>query len=170
MAKRVQNSLASKSADWHELFANVLPTSADGVIVVLGNACNQTYTFQINGEQVLFLGEGDLHDVHFHRHEEEANLVDLLLTRPTSSKLKSDAPLNQDYCGYKIRVYPSRQMYDEYILRCDLYSSGGSVLSLLSWFYNVRLPGNDARKDAAVQSAGAIQHGRVYNTKHRRRR
>jgi class 3 adenylate cyclase len=100
---------------WHELFANVLPTSADGVIVVLENTYNQTYTFQIDGEQVIFMGEGDLHDVHFHRHEEEANLVDLLATRPASSNLKSDAPLNQDYCGYTIRVYPSKQMYDEYM-------------------------------------------------------
>jgi hypothetical protein len=48
---------------WHELFANVLPASADGIIVVLENICKQAYTFQINGEQVRFLGEGDLDDV-----------------------------------------------------------------------------------------------------------
>jgi class 3 adenylate cyclase len=100
---------------WHELFANVLPTSADGIIVVLENTCKQAYTFQIKGEQVLFLGEGDFHDVKFNLLEEESNLVDLLATRPASSNFRSDAPLNQDYCGYKLRVYPSKQMYDEYM-------------------------------------------------------
>jgi class 3 adenylate cyclase len=100
---------------WHELFANVLPTSADGIIAVLENTCNQIYTFQINSEKVLFLGKGDLHDVQFNRLEEESNLADHFATHLASSKFRSDAPLNEDYCGYKLRVYPSKQMYDDYI-------------------------------------------------------
>lgn len=98
---------------WRELFVDVLPTTAEGIVVVLENTCNQTYTFQIDGDQVIFVGEGDLHDAQFNRLEEEATLLDLLASRPT--KLEPDARLNAGYCEYKLRVFPSKQMHDEYM-------------------------------------------------------
>lgn len=150
---------------WHELFANVLPTSADGIVVVLENTCNQTYTFQINDEQVLFLGDGDLHDVRFNLLEEEANLVDLLATRPSSSKLQSDAPLNQDYCGYKLRVYPSKQMHDEYMTNDATIFTAVMALVLISAIMG-RLPsgttpakGHDTRRSVHHGSISAIPKG-----------
>ena len=47
---------------WDFSLRNLLPDSVEGVVAVLSNNCNQTYTFEISGIDAFFLGEGDLHE------------------------------------------------------------------------------------------------------------
>jgi hypothetical protein len=47
---------------WRDLINNILPPDSDGIVVVIENACNQTFTYEINGPEVHYLGPGDLHD------------------------------------------------------------------------------------------------------------
>jgi hypothetical protein len=46
---------------WNDYFMNVLPEGAGGILVVVKGR-SQTFTFHIDGPDVSFLGEGDLHD------------------------------------------------------------------------------------------------------------
>jgi hypothetical protein len=52
----------SISIFWRDLINNILPHDSDGIVVVFENACNQTFTYEINGPEVHYLGPGDLHD------------------------------------------------------------------------------------------------------------
>jgi hypothetical protein len=52
----------SISIFWRHLITNILPPDSDGIVVVFENACNQTFTYEINGPEAHYLGPGDLHD------------------------------------------------------------------------------------------------------------
>jgi hypothetical protein len=47
---------------WANYFTDLLPDNIKGVKAVLDNGCDSPMTFLLNGAEVLFLGEGDLHD------------------------------------------------------------------------------------------------------------
>jgi class 3 adenylate cyclase len=81
--------------------------------VVLENACGQVYTYKVLGEEVIYLGKGDLHDTDF---EDMVATTDLLqfLGIENSVKRYHGVPLN-DFCHYTLRVYPSKQMEQEYL-------------------------------------------------------
>jgi hypothetical protein len=55
-------ALVATGFAWDFSLRNLLPTSVEGVIAVISNNCNQTYTFEISGIDAFFLGEGDLHE------------------------------------------------------------------------------------------------------------
>jgi hypothetical protein len=50
---------------WRDLINNILPPGENGIIVVFENECNPSFTFEINGPQVVYLGRGDLHDSNY---------------------------------------------------------------------------------------------------------
>jgi hypothetical protein len=50
---------------WRDLMGYILPKGSNGVVVVFGNACNQSFTFQINGPSAVYLGPSDLHDSEY---------------------------------------------------------------------------------------------------------
>ena len=47
---------------WRNYFLDLLPEGIDGVFLVVSNTCNQTFTYEINGPEVTYLGPSDLHD------------------------------------------------------------------------------------------------------------
>ncbi len=47
---------------WRDLIKEILPTDSDGIIVVFENACGQTFTYQINGPETVYLGRGDFNN------------------------------------------------------------------------------------------------------------
>jgi hypothetical protein len=53
------------SVYWRDLLANILPPGDNGVVVVFENECNPTFTFDVHGPIVTYLGQGDLHDSSF---------------------------------------------------------------------------------------------------------
>jgi hypothetical protein len=50
------------AVNWADYFAGLLPDNIKGLMVVLDNGCDSPISFLLNGAEVLFLGEGDLHD------------------------------------------------------------------------------------------------------------
>ena len=50
---------------WHYLIRNILPEGSSGIHVVIGNDCNQSFTYEIDGPRVIFLGNGDRHEVEY---------------------------------------------------------------------------------------------------------
>lgn len=98
---------------WRLFFTNILPPNTRGIVCVLENTRNQSYTFGI-GNSVTFLGVGDLHErkyTHMRKSsdDESNDLASSLLYRSFTS-----VDLNTDYCKYKISVYPTDELASIY--------------------------------------------------------
>lgn len=52
---------------------NLLPVSVNGMMVVLENTCNQTYTYRVDGPDAFFLGDGDHHDHSYDSYERQVD-------------------------------------------------------------------------------------------------
>lgn len=97
---------------WHRLFVNVLPSSARGIVAVVQSSCNETFSYRIDGLEVEYLGSGDYHDIQFEDMEKTT-----YLTRDFNehkSRFYTGADLDDGYCNYVVRVYPSKDTEDEY--------------------------------------------------------
>jgi hypothetical protein len=62
---------------WRDLLTNILPPGDDGLVVVFENECNPSFTFQLDGPNVTYLGRGDRHDRAFEYLER--NVSDILI-------------------------------------------------------------------------------------------
>jgi hypothetical protein len=47
---------------WRDLLTNLLPPGSDGIVIAIDNTCNPTFSFQVNGPDVVYLGRGDFHN------------------------------------------------------------------------------------------------------------
>ena len=103
---------------WRLLFTHGLSADVKGVICVLTNNIGQVFSFRIEGEEVEYLGPGDLHDPKYNH---------MAVTRDVSEYVKSRASvetrsytavdLNSDYMNYVLTVYPSQEMEDDYVTK-----------------------------------------------------
>ena len=50
---------------WHYLIQNILPEGSRGIHVVIGNKCNQSFTYEIDGPRVHFLGSGAIYETQY---------------------------------------------------------------------------------------------------------
>lgn len=101
---------------WRMNFINILPETAKGVICVLENTQNQTFSYRIDGKDVTFLGPGDRHDPKYDHMVVSEEVNQKLQTRAGPENQGFDATLlNEDHCQYTVRVYPSKDTEDEYV-------------------------------------------------------
>ena len=89
---------------WARYFRHVLPTDTVGIVFVLDNSCDEPYTYQINGEEVVLLGQGDLHDPAF---DEAVREVSFREVETIEDGTKHGLTVFHGNCPYSIRVYPS---------------------------------------------------------------
>ena len=104
---------------WRQLFVDILPQDAVGIIVILENTCEQTLSYEINGKDVTYLGQQDLHHpaydsfVHSIQMTEEFN--------SNNSPQYYGVPLSADTgCQYTLHVYPSKKLEDRFITSAPL--------------------------------------------------
>lgn len=90
---------------WDFYFRDLLPQGTNGIIVVLQDTCAGQYTYQINGPESVFLGEGDLHDRKYDYLEVSNEFLDF--------KYYEGIDGNKE-CHYDIRVYPSAELEQQY--------------------------------------------------------
>jgi len=91
--------------EWEKYFSEVLHHGVNGVVVVLRNTCGQVYTFVVNGDETVFLGEGDLHDSNYNEYRTSAELFD-----PSESIRDQEVT----HCFYNMDIYPSDTLKDVY--------------------------------------------------------
>jgi hypothetical protein len=98
---------------WRELIKDILPQGSDGIVVVIGNECNQTFSYQIMGPEATYLGPGDMHDPDYDSYEEYSNFVELgaLAIR---DRTYTGITFSEDFCPHWIKAYPSDMMRDHY--------------------------------------------------------
>jgi hypothetical protein len=95
---------------WATYFEGLLPENTPGVVVVLENTCDGPFTYHVVGEKAEYLGKGDLHDPKFDDMERAVDFArdDGIL------EASLGIGVNQDICAYRLRVYPSQELHDEY--------------------------------------------------------
>ena len=59
---------------WDVSMRKLLPESVTGIIAVVRNNCNQTFSFLIDGQEVLYLGDADYHDDKYNEFELSVDL------------------------------------------------------------------------------------------------
>ncbi|KAL7566017.1 hypothetical protein ACA910_011036 [Epithemia clementina (nom. ined.)] len=96
---------------WGRYFRDILPDETKGIIVVLGNGCDDSYTYRIDGETVVPLGSGDLHDSQFDYLEEKVSLQEVDRIEDGTAYGMS---LFHDDCPFYVRVYPSTSMENDH--------------------------------------------------------
>jgi class 3 adenylate cyclase len=98
---------------WRLFFNDILADTARGIICVLENTRNQTFTYRID-DKVTYLGNGDRHETkfkHMEKHSEGAKAKwNLMETQSFTS-----VDVNLDYCSYKLRVYPSQDTQNQHV-------------------------------------------------------
>ena len=112
---------------WRNLIKDILPPGNDGLVVVFENPCNPTFSYQINGPSAKYLGRGDHHDSHYDEYRITSNFFDLH-SFAVGSSMYSGPPLNQEFCPFKLHVYPSDTMYDKYASQDPILFAVAGVL------------------------------------------
>jgi hypothetical protein len=86
--------------------------------------CGDHYTYQLDGPDAIFLGEGDLHDTSYDYMEVDTEFA------PFMQHNFSDT----QHCEYDLNIFPSRMMEDSYVQQaCPLHNLV-VCLHLLQWY------------------------------------
>ncbi|CAJ1963470.1 unnamed protein product [Cylindrotheca closterium] len=96
-------AILSLTVKWSSFFLEHIPPATNGLIVVMRNACDQVFTFDLTGEEVTYLGPED-----FHEEEYEFYLQTVALTGTES--IYTGTPLSRNFCPYSVDIYPSSKM------------------------------------------------------------
>lgn len=51
-------AVLTSTFNWASFWKNVLPPTNEGVVVVLDNGCDESFTYEVNGEDVVLIGPG----------------------------------------------------------------------------------------------------------------
>jgi len=105
--------ILSQSVYWRDLIKNILPEGSDGIYCVFESPCNPTFTYELNGPTVRYLGVGDAHEDRY-EHMGVSSLFQDLEQYTVGERPYSGLPLEQELCPWTIRVYPSHIVEDSY--------------------------------------------------------
>jgi len=113
---------------WAQYFEGQLPDTARGLVVVLENSCNSTFTYRIDGGTVTPLGDGDRHDTAFDQHVRTATFADVISIEDSTA---AGLGIDHNGCPFSIRVYSSKAFLSDYYSNTPLTVT----LSVLSVFF-----------------------------------
>jgi len=117
----------SLSVYWRDTIKNILPAGSDGLIAVFENPCNPTFTYQINGPEVEFLGAGDLHDNEFDEMKVMCTISELSAAAMKES-LYSGIQFDDEFCPFQISIYPSDIAKNRHLSNTPIYFAMTTVI------------------------------------------
>ena len=95
---------------WESFFSDVLPPGTSPITAVIMNDCDQVWTYSIEGTDAHFVDKGDHHDSRYNSLYEAAPLFEVVGVE------SSDFGFHlEDLCHYRMRIYPTEELEDEYI-------------------------------------------------------
>lgn len=142
---------------WRNQLLNTLPTGIEGLVLVISTECNSTFTYEINGPDVAFLGYGDHHDTNYDDMVLESSLLEI--PSFSSSSSSSFLPISQDICAYTFRIYPSAHFQELYMSSDPLIYTAVAVgifllTSVVFWIYDSLVE----HRQRTVLSTGRLFH------------
>jgi class 3 adenylate cyclase len=90
---------------WQVYFRDILPDGSGSILAVLANSCNQSYTYEIDGSHVNYVGPGDLHDSGYNYLEICSNFTTFLVAEGQETNTEGN-------CEYKLCLYPTANFED----------------------------------------------------------
>mmetsp|Transcript_1718 Transcript_1718/g.4427 ORF Transcript_1718/g.4427 Transcript_1718/m.4427 type:complete len:967 (-) Transcript_1718:770-3670(-) len=112
---------------WRDTIKNILPDGHDGLIVVFENPCNPTFTYQINGPNVTFIGVGDFHEKKYNHMAVSKSLSELSSSAMKESSY-SGIQLDEEFCPFKMTVYPSQITKNQHSSEIPMYFAVVTVI------------------------------------------
>lgn len=94
---------------WDAYLVNLLPEGVKDIIVVLNNNCNQSFTYELNGNSAFYRGEGDWHDTTYSKMVKVAPFY----TFEDAEKAASIP----GHCLFEFNVYPTNDFEENYKTR-----------------------------------------------------
>jgi hypothetical protein len=113
--------MVSSIMAWDRYMVNLVPESITGIMVVLENTCNQSYTFMLNGTKAQYLGTGDFLNLTFEESRYNVSLGFL----DSSNGAVSDWT-DVGHCIYSLQVYSTQEFKN------SVSSNTAFVFTLLS--------------------------------------
>jgi class 3 adenylate cyclase len=111
--KRTAVAVLHAVINWASYFQEILPPNVEGLVLVLDNGCDGTFTYRIQGLEVRSIGFGDHHRSEYDYMERSTSLrKGLQIAAGTRLGLRLD--YGDSGCRYDLRVYPSHEFYNEY--------------------------------------------------------
>lgn len=91
---------------WHSLFENSQTDIGTEVVCVVETACDQIFSFKMDGHKAVFLGVGDHHD---------PKLSNMVQTRGPKALIEkaegfTGTPIDIGHCPFLLHVYPASEM------------------------------------------------------------
>lgn len=105
--------------DIAKFLEGILPPSPDMLYVVIRNTCDQVFTYQLVGDNVIFLREGDGHETTYDARQVSFVFGELVMA-PITYKGR---PLHDDFCPFTFQIFPSNQMEENYVSSRPIYYS-----------------------------------------------
>jgi Adenylate and Guanylate cyclase catalytic domain len=119
--------MMTASIYWRTLLRDALPPDSNGVQAVFKNKCTNSFTYQVNGPDVKYIGVGDHHDEQYDKLGTAVSFLDLGAFAIRDS-LYSGAHLYSEYCPFSLHLYPSDVMKSAFVTNHPL------VFSLVAFF------------------------------------
>jgi len=139
---------------WRLLFKNVLPSVGNTIVdVVVRNSFGQAKTYRIDGAEVTFVGDGDVHNHEYDHMAQTANIGNYLtsLSGPDSRSYTA-VDLNSNYVIYDIDIYPNIRNGNKLCRQqAHLLRAGGGCHL---WFHGHGFPALQQFGRASTKSSG----------------
>jgi Adenylate and Guanylate cyclase catalytic domain len=152
-------ALLSISIYWSYMISDILPQGSSGVLVVFESACTQTFTYEVNGPHVVYLGAGEYHDSKYD-HMAIGSLVSDLRFFSNHLSTYSGLPLQDSFCPMYVSVHASAKMEAIYTSNTPwifaLVTACVFLLTVLAFIvYNYVV---EQRQKVVLKSAGAFSN------------
>jgi Adenylate and Guanylate cyclase catalytic domain len=149
-------ALFSLTMYWRDTMKDILPEGSNGLRLVFENPCNPTFTYQINGPMVIFLGAGDIHDDKYNDMAVKSLLADL----KAKDSSYTGHPLTEDFCPFHISIYPTDETKDTHTTKAPVFFAVVAILifvvtaaTFLVYDYTVERRQKAVMKTAVTSSA-----------------
>jgi hypothetical protein len=96
---------------WRSYLRGILPTTVNGISVVIENACDGLYTYEMSGSEAIGVGFADRHDATFDDYQMDGRFLTETIEDGTINGIR----LNQEGCPYTLHVYPTQKFYEDFI-------------------------------------------------------
>ena len=114
---------------WSFLMNEILPENIHGIVCIMENSFGQTHTYEIRGQNTVYLGDEDLHDSTYNYLGRSIDLVTYLRqTAGPESRSFTAAGVNGDFSNYTLRVYPTNEFRDIFVTDEAAWESAGVAM------------------------------------------
>jgi hypothetical protein len=143
--KNVVVGIVTAVVAWSELFVGIVKYSAPGAtIAVMENSCGQQYSYEIVGQEVSYMGVGDLHERKWDSLVVSIDFATLMessshsttktttaSTDTTTTNTGGDETEDSVLCPYVLRLYPTQKLYDSYRTWKPTFYTIGVILTFI---------------------------------------